>query len=97
MNNYSNKRHIDNSNNIYEKNFSGLELLISDLWFENIYDYNEILQELINCQNIVLEMEEEYQNDIKLENKAFNNTNDKIISITHTPSYSTSKYKYCYA
>lgn len=97
MNNYSNKQYIDNSNNIYEKNFSGLELLISDLWFENIYDYNEILQELINCQNMVLEMEEEYQNDIKLENKAFNNTNDKIISITHIPSYSTSKYKYRYA
>lgn len=97
MNNYFNKRYIDNSNNIYKKNFSGLELLVSDLWFENIYDYNEILQELIDCQNMVSEMEEEYQNNIKLENETFNNTNNKIVSTTYIPSYSTSKYKYHYA
>ena len=95
-----NMRYVDCWSNIYRKNFSGLEELVSDLWFENIYDYDEILQELIDCQNMVIEMETEYQKDFELELKdevRFTSSDNKITKTIYVPSFSTSKYKYCYA
>lgn len=92
-----NMRYVDCWSNIYRKNFSGLKELISDLWFENIYDYDEILQELIDCQKMIIEMETEYQKDFGLElrdDKIHSISNDN--KITYIPSYSTSKYKYHY-